>query len=205
MKKFVLFLLVLFLVIGVTFPSCIIDDDIDCNCPPITGGYFRILDLDLTNYSIFGFKPTQNSTISHVDFLLRINIGYEFYACTKPDINKGFSLINSALACSCIYDGIYGAKEKIEEIVVITKNDFSNDLLAGDTINQQMEILDYFFGEKESLQAFVGRDDNLLQFDGFELFLKNAPQLDSLFEVEIKITLDNGEEFTIENEPVIIE
>lgn len=205
MKNLGLFLLVLFFVTGVAFPSCIIDDDIDCNCPPITGGYFRILDLGLTNYSIFGFKPEQNSTISHKDFLLRININYEFYACTKPDKNKGFSLINSALACSCIYDGMFGAKEIIEEIVVVTKNDFSNDLLAGDTINQQMEILDYFLGKNESIQEFVGRDDNLLQFDGFELFLKNAPQLDSLFEVEIKITLDNGDEFTIENEPIIIE
>lgn len=57
---------------------------------------------------------------------------------------------------------------------------------------------------KEDINSFVERDDNLLQFDGFQLFLKNAPTLNPAFKIELIIKLDNGEEFTIENKPVII-
>lgn len=206
MKKLVLFFLVLFLVIGISFPSCdVIDGGIDCDCPPITGEYFRILDLELTNQKNNGQLIAANESVALEDYQLYLGIDPEFYSFNQQKRGWNFSFMNSALACSCVFDGYSGAKEKIEELTIITKNDFSDAYMANDTINNQFEILDIYMNENETIDEFVERGTNLQQFEGFQLFLKNAPTLNSEFKIEIHVKLDNGDEFTVENEPVIIE
>ena len=206
MKNLILFLLTLFLTVGIILPSCnIIDGGLDCNCPPISGEFFRIKDLSLNNQTANGGQLAANETVKYDNYILRINIDPEFYAFKKQKKNWSFSLINSALACSCVFDGISGAKEKIEELTIITKNDFSDNYMDNDTISSQFEIFDYYVGENESIEDFVNRELNLAQFEGFALYLKNPPILNTEFKIELIIKLDNGEEFIVENEPIIIE
>ncbi|MEO1260704.1 MAG: hypothetical protein AAFZ15_18040 [Bacteroidota bacterium] len=206
MKNLFLFLLVLFFTVGIVFPSCQNDDDgINCKCPPITGEFFRINDLDIINRNLNGNEIATNEIVSLDDYIIGIQIDPEFYALQKRKINTGFSLMNSALACSCIFDGMSGAKERIEEMTIVTKNDFSDNLLANDTISSLFEIRDDYYGGQFSIDSFIDREQNLLYFDGLYLLLKNKPTTDTAFQIELKIKLDNGEEFIVENEPVIIE
>lgn len=206
MKKLILFFLVLFLVIGISFPSCnLIGDGLNCNCPPITGEYFRILDLELTNQTISGQSIAVNESVALEDYQIYLSIDPEFYSFNNKSNNWNFSFMNSALACSCVFDGINGAKEKIEKLTVITKNDFSDAYMANDTVSSQFGILDVYMNENETINEFVERENNLQQFEGFRLFLKNAPELNEEFKIEVHVMLDNGDEFKIENEPVIIE
>ncbi len=203
-------ILTLLLVIGIAFPSCDIDDDINCSCPPIEGEYFRITDLNLLNYTTdvqssnaVLMATNEKSTIDKYFMILEIDP--EFYSHKKQNRRWGFSFMNSALACSCIDNGWNGAKEKIAEMTIITKNDFSMEYMANDTLNANIEIFDQYVGENESIDAFVSRGDNLLQHYGFKLFLKNTPTINPEFKIEIIVKLDNGTEFKTENEPVIIE
>ena len=205
MKNLFLFLLVFFFSVGIIFPSCQNDDDgINCNCPPITGEFFRINDLSIINQNLNGEQVEANTPIALDEYALNIKIAPEFYALQKRKTNSGFSLMNSALACSCIFDGISGAKEKIEKLTIITKNNFTNNFMANDTINSQFEIRDDYFGEQSDIESFVSRERNLLYFEGLYLLLKNRPEIDSTFQIELAIKLDNGEEFVVESEPVTI-
>ena len=87
MKKFIPFFLAFVFTIGFIIPSCNIYDDSDCNCPPITGEYFRILDLSLGNQTLNGTPLTANETAALNDYVLKINIDPEFYSHNKQVTN----------------------------------------------------------------------------------------------------------------------
>ena len=195
MKNFLLFLLTLFLVIGITFPSCNMDDEIICGCPPIEGEFFRIMDMNLFNYTTDGQSTNSILMVANEKppldrYFVGLEIDPEFYSFKKQKKQWGLSFMNSALACSCIDNGWNGAKERITEMTIITKNDFSEEFMANDILNANMEIFDHYFGKNETIETFVGREGNLLQPFGFRLFLKNAPTINPEFKIEVKIKLD---------------
>lgn len=206
MKSLSTVLLVFIFTIGFVIPSCdLIDDGTNCNCPDIDGAFFRVTEMTSTNYNANEGIMAEGEATAFDNYFIRLEMTPEFYGYTPCRKSTGFSFMNQALACSCIFNGIDGANENIIELSIITKNDFNDLYAANDTISALFNITDDYFGATENVVDFVNRDRNIAFYEGYRLELLGAPSKDSTLEVDIHIKLDNGDEFILENEAVIIQ
>ena len=199
--------LTLLFVIGFFLPSC---DQIDCRCPPIDGAYFDIQGAELLNYrhpaqsSTSRLNPGEEVVLEEYLISLDFQVGYFGFQPYEP-ARPAFSLMPSALACSCVFNGISGSQESLDEFAILTRNDFDDEHLANDTINDLFWISSpYLFDDPIPLEEFRQNFGDPIQSEFFRLYLQKRPSRDSLFQVDIHFSLDNGESYTLSNEPVII-
>lgn len=191
-------LLATILTIGFTFQNC----NKECDCPPIEGSFFDIKGITISN------MPSK----AQVDFdnYFGINMAYQvdYITCTyekKQDWN--FSLMNTALACDCEFNGFLGSKnEKLDNVTVITLNDFDSEHLANDTINDLMQVRVGEFNFVD-LNQYLQQDSMLIPEVNLELglMLKKAPELNKSFEVKIIVDLSTTETYESTSQPITID
>ena len=199
MKYLKITALTLFLSIGFVFPSC---EDIDCNCPDILGNFFDIQGINTENCC--GPNANSGGLIDWEDYRLNLNFDVDYYGW-EPEERTGFpnlSLMPSAYACSCAYDGYGGSEEKFEDLIIITKYDFDSLHLANDTISDIFNISMY--SEPEDLQTFLANDTSFIMYEDFVLTLQQGPQMEGDFQLELIIKLDNGEEYRKETSKITL-
>lgn len=196
-------LLTLILISGFTLQCNI------CDCPSIDGSYFDIKGMELIHYkqvdACCQAPMTENeaATFSNYKALsLEYQVDYYGENCRHPHF-PDFSLINSAMACSCAYNGVAGSKnEKITSLTVITLNDFDAQHLANDTINDLLSA--NVDGEIRDLTEFLSTDTSLIYSEAMYLKLKKAPELNEEFKVKVRLELSTSEVYEAESVPVKI-
>lgn len=203
-KKAKYIILTLVFTIGFSLPSC----DDDCDCPKPLGSYFDINNVKLINYKKRGDccadEAKAGQSIMLTDYFLYVKFNVEYYSFHDNTNTKAdFSLISNAVACSCLENGVNGTKEKLKELIVITKNDFDNNHLANDTINDLLDISTY--GGKQDLQTYLQKDTSTYLYEAYTLLLKKTPVLNKEFITEVTIKLDKGEVYQAIRQPIILE
>lgn len=197
-------LLTLFLITGVTFQQC---NPFDCNCPPYLGDYFDIRDIALTQYRkrdaccINALEANEEVRYSdYYGITIDFQVDYLAFQCREGS-RYGFSLTNTALACSCPENGWLGSKtEKLESLAVLTLHDFDASHSARDTLNDLLEVR--LFTETMELEEYLRQDTSLVRFEDLSLQLKKAPELDTTFQVYVRLELSTGEVYEAQSVPV---
>jgi hypothetical protein len=196
------------MVSGFAFQNCN-PFEVDCNCPPFLGDYFDIQGIELINYKKRGEccvdKILGNEEVKFSDYHgLTIDCVVEYHT-SNCNRNKpwGFSIINSALACSCLENGWEGSKEeKLTSMTILTLNDFDDEHLANDTINALFEVR--FHNEILDLNEYLLQDTSIMKFEDFGLKLKKAPELDNEFKIKVIMELSTNEIYESESLPIKI-
>lgn len=208
MRYFKTFALTLYFFIGILIPACDwvgIDDD--CNC----GGtrFFNVIDL-----RVDAFKDISSSVLVtpgerlFLDEFEGFYLDYEvdYHACANPRTDWSLSLMNTAWACSCAvgYDG--SKNEGLIDLTVTTVNDFDDDHLAGSSINDLLQYRGSFW-ETDDLPfpEFLEEEKaDKLRFEDMKLSLLKAPEIDSVFQVQIRMELSTGEVYEASSPAFVI-
>lgn len=200
--------LVFALMIGLPLQMCSPHDD-DCNCNPITGAYFDINGMVVNNYKWVGTNSVSlmvaDEVVQYDDYA---GLGVEYsvdYIAQRRSKWPSFSLVPSAYACSCLSNGYKGSKnEKLSNITVITLNDFDEDHLANDTINDLILVRDYFSQEDYYLGDYLLNDTINIQIPVIQLKVDKKPALDENYKVKVVVELSTGEVYQKVSESIKI-
>lgn len=146
----------------------------DCNCGPVIGEYFDIKGMQLNNYKKTGDNSVgimiDNESVPYTEYA---GLGDEYsvdYIGQRLPKKPSFSLISSAYACSCKFNGDIGSKyEKLSNIAVITLNDFDENHAANDTIKDLILVKSVYSQEDEYLSNYLINDTLNIQFPGIQL------------------------------------
>lgn len=202
--------LILALVVGLPLQMCSPENDDGCNCPPITGSFFDIKGMELESYRNISensvARMLENEVVPYAEYA-GLWIEYEVdYISQRRAKRPSFSMISSAYACTCVYDGYAGSKiEKLSNIFVITLNDFDETHKANDTINDLILVKGNSFQEDEYLQDYLMKDTTNIQFPGIQLLVDRKPTLNENYKVKVVVELSTGEVYENVSESIIIQ
>lgn len=178
-----------------------------CDCPPYLE-FFDIQGVEVLNLKkregsgIEALSENEQVSFSNYSSLI-IDFQVEYHSSNCNHNKWNFSLMNSALACSCNFDGESGSKEeKLNSLTILTLNDFDPDHLANDTINDLFDVS--IFREVIDLEAFIQQDTSLIEEESISLFLKKAPELNNEFKVKVILELSTNEKYEAESLPILI-
>lgn len=209
-------LLTIFLAIGFSFHNC--SNDYDCSdCTPIESEYFDIQGMNITTSKVGATEQQSseiqlNETVSFENFKmvsLIFSVNYIAQNWQKKNL-PSFSLMNTAYGCSCVYNGISGSKEEVlENITFITLNDFDNEHLTNDTINDllKMRVSNSIGGKYYSteIEAYLLSDSTNIKEEWLQFELQKAPEINTEFKIKAIIELSTGEIYEAESLPIFIE
>lgn len=177
-----------------------------CDCPSFLGDFFDIKGIELANYKKRGTccadKLSANETVNFSDYYgLTLHYTVEYFGSTDRPESTGFSLLNTALACSCAENGARGSKdERLNTLTILSLNDFDTDHRANDTIN---DLFDVKFDNKiQDLNEYLQQDTALIMSQGLNLKLKKAPILNDTFKVKVILALSTKETYEMESVPI---
>lgn len=197
MKRFKIFSLTLILTIGFVFQNCEV-------CPPSEGDYFDIQGFEIVNYTTTdGEVIKENQIVEYSSYeSLTLSFDVEYLASNFNRENSvRFSLMNTAFAEECPFSGYKGSKEEsISSLTVVTLNDFNDEYMANDTINEIINVR----GTAFNLNEYLEEDSSLILYEKFELDLSVPPSLNEEFKVKIFLELSTDESYEAESIPFII-
>ena len=195
--------LVFALVVGLPLQMCSPENGDDCNCGPITGRYFDINGMELNNYKTVGTNSVSlmvaDEAVQYDDYAgLLVDYSVDYISQSRSKW-PSFSLIPSAYACSCVSDGDRGSKnEKLANLTVITLNDFDDDHLANDTINDLIVVKGFYYEGDQYLEDYLVSDTINIQFPGIQLLV------DKNYKVKVIVELSTGEVYQKVSESIKI-
>ncbi len=201
-------ILVIALVVGLPLQMCSPENGGDCNCGPVTGRFFDIKGMELHSYKKTGENSaalmTENEAVTYNDYSgLSVQYTVDYISESRSQW-PNFSLIQSAYACSCIFDGDSGSKnEKLSNITVITLNDFDESHKANDTINDLILATAYSL-EDQYLQDYLLNHTENIPFPGINLKVDRKPTLNENYKVKIIVELSTGEVYQKVSESIKI-
>lgn len=187
MKTKIVFL-TLILTIGFTFQNC-------CNCPEIDGEFFDIRDMEVIHQDSRGFfTDLEELSFNEYGFLALI---FEVdYIAFQECMHWNFSTMSSAYGCDCTVNGTSGSRdEMIQNLDVITVNDYNEDYAAGDTINELINV--FTFGEEIDLNTYVESVVENIQETSLRMTLDEVPTMNNEFQVRIRMDLSTGERYDV--------
>jgi len=213
MKSLKTIFLTLVLSIGFMLPSCEKEAIILTSCGDVDFDAIRFFDINgLTAFwykadsirSYMPINPTDSVTFSELGGLF---IQYEaaYHGAIMPDLNPSFSLMTTALACTYI-PGSEGSKtEKLTNLSIITLNDFDEDHLANNALNDIMNFKgDYLEMDDLPLIDYLANQTENIKSQYLLLQLNKAPTLNPEVKIQIKVELSTGEIYETEIEPILI-
>ncbi len=201
--------LVFALVVGLPLQMCSPENGDDCNCGPITGRYFDINGMELNNYKTVGTNSVSlmvaDEAVQYDDYAgLLVDYSVDYISQSRSKW-PSFSLIPSAYACSCVSDGDRGSKnEKLANLTVITLNDFDDDHLANDTINDLIVVKGFYYEGDQYLEDYLVSDTINIQFPGIQLLVDKKPALNENYKVKVIVELSTGEVYQKVSESIKI-
>ncbi len=201
--------LVFALVVGLPLQMCSPENGDDCNCGPITGRYFDINGMELNNYKTVGTNSVSlmvaDEAVQYDDYAgLLVDYSVDYISQSRSKW-PSFSLIPGAYACSCVSDGDRGSKnEKLANLTVITLNDFDDDHLANDTINDLIVVKGFYYEGDQYLEDYLVSDTINIQFPGIQLLVDKKPALNENYKVKVIVELSTGEVYQKVSESIKI-
>ena len=197
--KFVV--LTLILVIGFSIPGC--NPELDCDCPPVAK--YRVFDqIDLTLLAN-NAELAAGDTVRWSDLTVGLDLDVFFTGQfeTKPRRNGGFSLIPSALACSCLWNGYEGLENAVVDMDWVTLFDYDVDHPAEGDFKDLLlydDRLDYI----GDLNEFVNLGDFEEGPERFPFTLAQAPQDTVPFQLFTSLIVEGGDTFTAESIEIVL-
>ncbi|MFN0034132.1 MAG: hypothetical protein ACKVUS_03630 [Saprospiraceae bacterium] len=105
------------------FEACRNSDGSNCACPD---------SLPFFDYAALKITTKENPVVDY--FSMEVQADSVSYLTTVRE-RSGFGLINSAWACSCLWDGHDGPKYRVEKFNIYADRAFNDTLLAGASLN----------------------------------------------------------------------
>jgi hypothetical protein len=194
-------LLTLLLTIGFTTQQCD-----NCSCPPVDFPFFDVYDIEVEHGTTPASGDAFGDPVTFANYI-GINVKYLHTVVANQKFkqkqnNWNFSLMNSAYGCSCVPNGSNGSKEeKLEKVTIITLNDFDDNHLANDTINDLfVSGLEYL-----SIEEYLEKNDDNIRNTYENFNLQQAPVLNKSFKAKVIIELSTGEVYEAETVEQVIE
>lgn len=193
-KRLLTILTVVLIMIGPT--SCLLFEQCGGTLP-----FFKIEGLEISNLQNVGNQPTLVTTNSPVlwnNFYMSMDFQKTFHAYSRN--SSGSNLF----ALDCVQDGYMGSEVGLDTIFVVTLNNYNNDFVANDTINNILETPNYISG-LSPLSEYVQENKEGIRYGGLSLTLNQPPSVNlSTHQFKIIFILKNGEVFEQTNEPVLL-
>lgn len=186
------------LAVGFSLGNCDV-----CECPAVQGLYFDIKGMRLNQFASTGLMAF-NDTVAYAKYL-GVDVQYEvnYISQNSPRRNE-FSLISSASACDCAFNGESGSKtEMLSKLQVITLNDFDAQHVSGDTINDLLDISNAA-RVNQSLDSYLLQNTGLIRTEVSRLRLTKKPASNPQFHVRIIAELSTGEVYDEVSVPIRI-
>lgn len=160
----------------------------DCNCPPIANRFFDFQNIKVsTSYG-------SSSTAANVPFRAEL-LDIDLLAEAKTQKCRKSWFINSALACDCLSDGDQGLKFPVTEVRIFSDANFSEELAAGELLNDVTTV--FIPGTSGEEQLLSDVEDYSSYFSiyskSFQFMIKGAPTVDSTHVFTVEIEKSNGE------------
>lgn len=217
MKNWKTFIFTLILAIGFIVPSCQPDDDDGTSCDGLVPlPFFDIQGFDIGFYTeelpindnLIGVGETVRLD-NFQNFFFSFSLNY--HALNLSPQKANFSFIPTMNACSPIFGDQGSKEEELLNFSIITLNDFDENHLAGDTINDLFDHIKSYSEswtlETEEIQPLEDFLDNLtgtIQFEALHLQLKQAPTINEEFKVKVVVELSTGEIYEVEKEGIVV-
>ena len=201
--------MIIALVVGLPLQMCSPGNGDDCNCGPITGRYFDIKGMELHSYKKTGENSvalmSENEVVDYIDYSgLSVEYSVDYISEARSKW-PNFSFIQSAYACSCVFDGESGSKnEKLSNLTVITLNDFDETHRANDTLNDLILVKGFYSDVDEYLENYLVNDTINIQFEGIKLLVDKKPTLNENYKVRVIVELSTGEVYEKVSESIKI-
>ncbi len=199
---------------SISFQNCDIDDETSCNCPTLLGEYFDIQEIELEHYVRVGdccqIEVQSGESVAFDDYnniTLQFLVDYHSSIEETPEPHQhwNFSLMNSALACTCIENGFRGSQEEVlENLSIITLNDFDDQYAANDTITDLFKIKSLNDSEAIEISEFLNRDTLTIMSQYLFLELQKAPEASEDFQVKVNVDLSTDESYEVESKAIKI-
>lgn len=181
--------------LAVVFWAFVIASCLDC--PQIQGVYFNVKGMTAREFRQNGAEVRAGEELTIGELIVLQQFNLEYYS--KGETTG--SLISPTYAKECPQNGERGSKEVLKNIVIQTINKYNDDYLAGDTLNDIVNV--QVFGLNVPLNAFLTRDSMRVNYEGFGWSLITAPtQHQSKFRTTVTFT--NGEKYVTETEQILL-
>ncbi len=172
--------------------------------------YFDIKGIGVNHVKINEHGSVQTvikaDSISFSDYK-HLNISYDtdYLSQKSPSFHwKNLGFISSAMACDPFEQGYMGSKnERLENLTLITLNDFDEDHLENDTINDLFSI--NYFSQDISIAEYLAKDTTLIENTFLNLMLKKAPEMDNNLKIKVVVDLSTGEQYIEESSVLFVE
>jgi len=132
------------------------------------------------------FPVTDSMQVFLFDYLISISFEADYYDLAYAIQN----LVSSVYAFDCRDDGYMGSEEKFERIEVISNQDYSDEIKAGESINSLILINDI------SLEQFLMENRDGISNESFKSNFTQKPDIDIFRSFTIYVDLDNGEKYS---------
>lgn len=207
MKSAKTILLTLYFFIGILVPACELNPGLDCDCGDYR--YFNVTDLTVDPVNDFDrmspIAPGQQVVLA--DFAgFYIDYVTDYHACAQPKTDWSFSLLTPAYGCSCAVGWEGSKNEELVSFTVSTINDFDDDHLAGSSINDLLQYQGSYFDEDNvPLNDFLADEQmGKLRFEDMRLRLTQAPEIDSVLQVQVRMELSTGEVYDVPSAAIVL-
>jgi len=188
------------LIVGFSFHNC--SDPFDCGDFGEVHDFFDIQGLSIFHVDADG-GPLDSDSIRYRDygyFTIYYDVEYLAY---QQERSFDFSLMSQAYGCSPEIAGLAGSKEEAyESITIITLNDFDENHMANDTINDLI-LSGYSDTEQIELDGFIDGQEGNVESQYLYLSLKKKPSLNQEFQFRIRVDLSTGERYERISDPVV--
>ena len=179
----------------------------NCNCPPVEFPFFDVNGTELHH----DFTNTESSSVEEgVRFIdyngLKLLYNYDVLASQQNhNCKKTFSLMNEAYGCSCDFDGSQGSKEeKLKNVVITTLNNFDDNHLANDTINDLFVLNRTIYGQNITVEDYLQVDTLNIQTNKLVFTLTQPPVINRKLKMKITVELSTGEIYEAETQELEI-
>lgn len=200
---------VLFLVLlaCLSLQSCYDDG---CDCGPQTEVFFDIQGFNLTNYKVgkMGTKEMKENDITNYSDYLGLKLQYNTIVSDSENANSNKRVnrpFTEGPVCDCdFYDEKGSINEKLDNLTVVTLNDFDHNHLANDTINDIVSVRSNHL-KKLLVDDYLKNDTILIKDDWLYLDLEKAPEIDKTYKVKVIVELSTGEKYEEISTPICFE
>lgn len=201
MQRTKFLLLTLLLVVGFSIPGCY--PELDCDCPPVA----RYMVVDQINLSLLndGVEVEAGDTVSWAS--LTVSPGFEIFFTGQRE-NRfspkgGFSLIPSAMACSCLWDGYEGLESSLVDVDWVNRFEYDADHPADGDFRDFM----YYDGSKDYIEELDQHIDQEVYEDemgSFPFTIKQPPVEPIPFQLWTNFTFVGGETVAAESVEIVL-
>ena len=201
MNRVKFIVLTLILVVGFSIPGC--NPELDCDCPPVAK--FRVFDQINLTLLANNAELAAGDTVRWSDLTVGLDLDVFFtgHLETKPLRSGGFSLLPSALACSCLWNGYEGLENAVVDLDWVThfaydvehpaKGDFK-DLIQHEGSTEYIDELNEFV----NIQEFEEGSER------FPFTISQAPQDTVPFQLFTSLIVEGGDTFTAESVEIVL-